>query len=351
MTTPDAEMLTEHFSRRVFGRRVARWSLAGTVALVAAACGAPAATKEEVTALDDELKSLQLEVRKLRGGSADAGEAHGSPSADDGHGATSTKAATTKTTATKTTSTKSAADSHAPAASSGAAPHADAPHWAYEGAGGPSNWPSLAPENAVCGSGSTQSPIDISFTQQVAGGRTVFKWDPNSALSVVNNGHTIQANLEKGSKIEIDGTPYDLVQFHFHAPSEHTIEGKQMAMETHFVHKNEKGELAVVGVMHALGLENGALAPIWTALPKAEGDKRSVPSFDLLSVLPRDRQMFRYAGSLTTPPCSEGVRWHVMQSPTTVSQSQVSAFLELFKGGNSRPVQPTKARDILREAA
>lgn len=346
MNEPVQDALSTRYSRRVFGQRATRWSLAGTVALIAAACGS-GVSSEDLTALKDELKSLKTDMRKLQNGSGaavkEAASSHGEP-------ATSAPA-----------SSAHATDAHAPSttASSMSAPasggHAAAPgapaHWSYEGAAGPEGWANLAPENAVCATGSTQSPIDISFTQQVAGGRTIFKWDPNSPLSVVNNGHTIQANLDKGSKIEIDGTPYDLLQFHFHAPSEHTIEGKQAAMETHFVHKNEKGELAVIGVLHALGQDNNALAPIWTALPKNEGDKRAVPSFDLLSLLPGNRQMFRYSGSLTTPPCSEGVRWHVMQSPTTVSQQQVSAFLELFKGGNSRPIQPLKARDILKEAA
>ncbi|MFN8638082.1 MAG: carbonic anhydrase family protein [Dehalococcoidia bacterium] len=343
MTERVHDALSTRYSRRVFGQRATRWSLAGTVALIAAACGS-GVTPEDLTAVRDELNSLKTDMRKLQNASGVASKetaaAHGEPASNapaggvpaDAHAASSVAPAPGAPTA----------DAHA------AAPGA---HWSYEGATGPEGWAHLAPENAICATGSTQSPIDISFTQQVAGGRTVFRWNPNSPLSVVNNGHTIQANLDRGSTIEIDGTPYDLLQFHFHAPSEHTIEGRQAAMETHFVHKNGRGDLAVIGVLHALGQDNSALAPIWTALPKNEGDKRAVPSFDLLSVLPGNRQMFRYSGSLTTPPCSEGVRWHVMQSPTTVSQQQVSAFLELFKGGNARPIQPLKARDILKEAA
>jgi carbonic anhydrase len=332
-TTRDAtRALGAPLSRRLFAARAVRWSLAGTVGLIAAACGS-GVTKQELSALEDELRSLEMEVRRLKG---DTGALV--PPSADGHAAASPPA-----------------DPHAAPASgapSSASNHGSEPaHWTYEGASGPSEWASLSPENAVCGSGSTQSPIDISFTQSVSGGRTVLHWDPGAPLSLEHNGHTIQANLEPGSRIEVDGTPYELLQFHFHAPSEHTIEGKQMAMETHFVHRSEKGDLAVIGVLHALGAENAALAPLWGELPRSEGDRRAVPSFDLLSVLPRERQMFRYAGSLTTPPCTEGVRWHVMQSPTTVSQQQVAAFLELFKGGNSRPVQPLKARDILHEVA
>jgi carbonic anhydrase len=327
------QALSTQYSRRFFGQRAVRWSMAGGVALIAAACGA-GVSKEDLAAVEDEVKSLQGDVKKLKSGSsastaAKATDSHAAAApAADAHGAAPAAAAK---------------DAHA-------APGAPA-HWTYAGKGGPTEWGTLASENAVCGTGSTQSPIDISFTQSVSGGRTTFKWNPSAPLSVVNNGHTIQANVDKGSKIEIDGVPFDLLQFHFHAPSEHTVDGKQMAMETHFVHKSEKGELAVIGVMHALGAENGALASIWNGLPRAEGDKKAVPSFDLLSVLPRERAMFRYAGSLTTPPCSEGVRWHVIQAPTSVSPAQVSAFMELFKDGNSRPVQPIKARDILKEAA
>jgi carbonic anhydrase len=315
------QALSTQYSRRFFAQRAVRWSMAGGVALVAAACGA-GVSKEEFAAVEEDVKSLQGDVKKLKSGSTASTAAR----AADGHDA-------------------------AAAPDTAAAHPTDEVHWGYAGKGGPTDWATIAPENAVCGSGSTQSPIDISFTQLAPGGRTIFKWNPSAPLSVVNNGHTIQANVDKGSQIEIDGVPYELLQFHFHAPSEHTVDGKQMAMETHFVHKSEKGELAVIGVLHALGAENAALASIWNGLPRNTNDKKAVPSFDLLSVLPRERQMFRYAGSLTTPPCSEGVRWHVIQSPTSVSSAQVSAVMELFKDGNSRPVQPIKARDIIKEAA
>jgi carbonic anhydrase len=308
------------YSRRAFNRRALRWLTAGG-ALVGLAC-ASGVSEEEFTALKGDVDKL-----KKGEGSATAAE----------HGAT-TKA-TAKASAKSTTAAK---DAHGAAST---------PHWTYAGKGGPSEWAGLAPENAVCGSGSTQSPIDIAYTQPGAGGRTVFKWQPTATLEVVNNGHTIQANVKDGSAIDIDGVSYKLVQFHFHGPSEHTIDGKQFALETHFVHKSEKGDLAVVGVLHGAGEENGALAPIWAALPKSTEEKQQLASFDLLSVLPRERRLFRYAGSLTTPPCSEGVRWQVMQTPTSISPAQVQAFLGLFKGGNARPVQPLKARDVVKEAA
>ena len=139
------------------------------------------------------------------------------------------------------------------------------------------------------------------------------------------------------------------MQFHFHAPSEHTVGGKRFAMETHFVHKSAKGELAVLGVLHETGKDNEALAPIWAALPKSTEEKKALPSFDLATALPKDRSMYRYAGSLTTPPCTEGVRWQVLQVPTSVSEAQVKAFNAIIKP-NARPVQPQKARDVLKDA-
>ncbi|MBM4416194.1 MAG: hypothetical protein FJ035_08155 [Chloroflexi bacterium] len=319
--------LSVRTSRRLFGKRAARVLLGGSAALGIVTCGG-AVPKEEFTQLQSDVNKLEGDVTKLSGGEAAAG-------AKDAHGATTTGAkATAKASA-------AAKDAHG----------ASAPHFAYEGKDGPADWAKLAPENAVCGSGATQSPIDIAYTQPGAGGRTVIKWQPPAALEVANNGHTIQTNIADGGSIEIDGVTYKLALFHFRARSEHTLNSRQFAMETHFVHKSEKGDLAVIGVLHGAGTENQALSPIWAALPKKADEKKVVRGFDLLSVLPRERQMFRYAGSLTTPPCTEGVRWQVIQTPTSVSPAQVGAFLELFKAGNARPVQPLKARDVLKEGA
>lgn len=222
-------------------------------------------------------------------------------------------------------------------------------HWGYEGKEGPAEWGNLKPEYATCNTGATQSPIDFASVQPGGGGRTVFKWQPVS-LSVTNNGHTIQADVEKGSSIEVDGQPFELLQFHFHTPSEHTLNGKPFALETHFVHKSAKGELAVVGVLHTIGQDNSPLIPILGAIAKKVDDKKPLPKTDLSALARQERAMFRYAGSLTTPPCSRGVRWQVMQSPTSVSEAQVRVLQELFKA-NARPVQPLKARDVAKEAA
>ena len=292
------ETVTTGMTRRGFARRTSTWLLAGGAISVLAACGAQAPAK------------------------------------------TAAKKATPKAGAKEP-----AAAEHA--AAPGEAAH-EATHWDYEGAGAPDKWANLAPENAVCASGSTQSPVDIAATQPGLPGRTNIKWQP-APLNVINNGHTIQADVTDGGTIEIDGVPYTLVQFHFHTPSEHTVAGKQFPMETHFVHKNAKGELAVIGVLHEAGATNDALAAIWAALPKSTEEKKALAKFDASAVLPRNRAMYRYAGSLTTPPCTEGVRWQVIQAPTTVSDAQVKAFNAIIKP-NARPVQPLKARDLLKES-
>lgn len=295
-------------SRRLFARRTSTWLLAGGAMAVLTACGASNAASQ------DDIAALRKEIASIKGGEPGA---PGDATAAGGHGA--------------------AADQ----------PH-EAKHWGYEGETGPEKWSELAPENAVCSAGSSQSPIDIKATQPGAGGRTNIKWTPAS-LNVVNNGHTIQADVASGGAIEVDGVPFNLVQFHFHAPSEHTVNGKRFAMETHFVHKSAHGDLAVVGVLHEAGAANAALAPLWAALPKSAEEKKPLANFDCATVLPKDRAMYRYAGSLTTPPCTEGVRWQLMQAPTSVSAEQVKAFTEIIKP-NARPVQPQQARDVLKES-
>ncbi|MFA7248482.1 MAG: carbonic anhydrase family protein [Dehalococcoidia bacterium] len=291
-------------SRRAFAQRSSSWLVAGGAVALLTGCGASVASKEDVAALRKEIASLKADPAKPE---AKAGDAH---------------------------------------AAGGAAE--DAKHWGYEGEAGPENWAELAPENAVCRAGSSQSPIDFTGTQIGAGGRTNIKWQP-AVLSVQNNGHTIQADVTNGGAIDIDGVAFTLVQFHFHAPSEHTVQGKRFAMETHFVHKNAKGEVAVIGVLHETGLANDALAPILAALPANAEEKKQFANFDVASVLPRDRSMYRYTGSLTTPPCTEGVRWQVIQAPTSVAEAQVKAFNTVIKP-NARPVQPLKARDVLKES-
>jgi carbonic anhydrase len=173
-----------------------------------------------------------------------------------------------------------------------------------------------------------------------------------SAVNIFNNGHTVQVNYDQGSSIVVDGTTYNLVQFHFHTASEHAIAGAHMPMEIHFVHRNAEGGLAVVGVLLKGGAENAAYAPVLQNLPAQESQPAPVAgaTVDAAALLPAQRSYWRYNGSLTTPPCSEGVKWLVMSTPVELSDAQIAAFTAIFKN-DERPVQPFNARTFLVSAS
>ncbi len=220
-------------------------------------------------------------------------------------------------------------------------------HWGYEGHGGPAHWAELSKEYAVCGTGTRQSPIDI--PRAIRAEIEPIQFDYKQAkLDILNNGHTIQVNRGQGSSITVDGEKFELLQFHFHTPSENTVGGKHHDMEMHLVHKSAKGQLAVVGVFLKAGAENAVLAKAWQHMPAHAGDKKKVASVSLnpADLLPADRTFSRFNGSLTTPPCSEGVKWFVMQQPIDVSASQVKKFAKVV-GENARPTQPLNDRFVL----
>ena len=222
----------------------------------------------------------------------------------------------------------------------------EAPHWAYEGHGGPAEWGGLAPEYAACSMGKEQSPVDLSKAIGAIMGDPVPSWRP-LPLKVLNNGHTIQVDGAGGGSLALDGKTYELLQFHFHHPSEHTLDGAQFDMECHFVHKGEDGALAVLGVMIAKGAPNPALEAIWQVMPAKGGDSSTANTMlDATQLLPKDPVTFRYAGSLTTPPCSEVVQWVVYRQAITASAEQIARFAQLFPN-NARPVQPLNRRKLL----
>ena len=167
-------------------------------------------------------------------------------------------------------------------------------------------------------------------------------------LTILNNGHTIQVNAIAGNLIQLDGEEFELLQFHFHHPSEHTLEDEPFPMEMHFVHANAKGELAVLGIFLREGTENTVLRSVWKAMPSKEAETTTVPDeqVDIAQLLPRDLGTFRYFGSLTTPPCSEIVKWIVFQDPIEVSSAQVDQFRDVFPL-NARPTQPLNRRFLL----
>lgn len=231
---------------------------------------------------------------------------------------------------------------------------ADEVLWSYSGDDGPAYWAELSPDFALCSEGSAQSPVNIQDASALDLVSIEFHYDDSARdqeaeHSIYNNSHTIQVNVAAGSYIIYNGIDYDLLQFHFHSPSEHTIDGERALMEIHFVHRDpNSGSLAVVGVMLTEGeADNEAYAAIFDHLPAEVGDPEALPKpVALESLLPESRAYFTYQGSLTTPPCSETVRWLLLDTPVALSLEQIDAFRAIFDG-NARPTQPLGKRDLL----
>jgi carbonic anhydrase len=223
---------------------------------------------------------------------------------------------------------------------------ADAPHWDYEGHGGAQKWGELDGSYKSCGIGAEQSPIDLSGSVKATLDPLQIHWKPQ-AFKIVNNGHTIQANAAPGSTLLIAEDTYNLIQFHFHAPSEHAVNGRRSAMEVHFVHAAADGRLAVVGVFMQPGLKNDAFAAIMQVAPRTEGETILAQPVDPRQFLPASKALFRYKGSLTTPPCSEVVDWNVFEQPIEVAEADIKAFQAIFPM-NARPLQPLNRRFLLR---
>jgi len=225
--------------------------------------------------------------------------------------------------------------------------------WGYSGDASPDRWGDLKPEFFMCKEGKNQSPINITGSDVVAAnGLEEIKFHYTShATNAVNNGHAVKVDVANGSFIEIDGIQFELKQFHFHSPSENTIEGKYFPLEAHFVHQSKDGQLAVVSVMYEEGKENKILkkicSTIFSAIDKVHQCK--LKADDINALLPKKRDYYRFSGSLTTPPCSEGVRWFVLKEYKEVSKEQIEKFVNvMMKGRNNRPVQPLNARKVMK---
>lgn len=215
-------------------------------------------------------------------------------------------------------------------------------HWSYAHGITPAKWGEVSP---TCATGTHQSPVALSTAHAKAQSPEQpleFSWSKSTG-ELVDTGHSEQVNLPPGNSITYGGTKFELLQFHFHTPSEHTLDGKAAPMEVHFVHKSAEGKLAVVGIFLKQGTAPSPFAPVLTALP-APGEKRTV-EVDLAAVLPKDTKHFAYSGSLTTPPCSEEVQWIVLRAPDTVSKAEIDAFRAKYPK-NARPVQPLKGRTV-----
>ena len=219
-------------------------------------------------------------------------------------------------------------------------------HWSYSGEAGPENWAKLSPEYGAC-SGSNQSPINLTGFIDAELKPIEFSYKGN-ASEILNNGHTVQVNVLAGSSIVVDGIQFDLKQFHFHAPSENLIKGKSFPLEGHLVHADKDGNLAVVAVMFTEGKASEALEKAWAQMPAKEGEKNKLTAeISPEELLPANRDYYRFNGSLTTPPCTEGVRWLVMKESVTASEEQIEKFTHVMHHPNNRPVQPIKARTVL----
>lgn len=222
------------------------------------------------------------------------------------------------------------------------------PHWGYHGAESADKWGDLSKDFATCKLGKEQSPIDIKTAgvEKTTLEKIEFSYLP-SKLNIINNGHTVQVDYDKGSSIKIGKDKYDLLQFHFHTPSEEEIDGKEFDLVAHLVHKSADGKLAVVAVLFDRGDENKALKAYWDKLPRDSGEVRNLPKtmVNAADMLPANRGYFTFNGSLTTPPCSENVRWFVLKTPVTVSKDQTAAFRKIYPL-NNRPVQALNGRKI-----
>ncbi len=224
--------------------------------------------------------------------------------------------------------------------------------WGYEGDTGPAKWGELSPEFSMCGQGKNQSPINIDPKKNVIDAKQPaihFDYTMLIPERIHHNGHTIQVDMRSGGEITVDGKVFTLKQFHFHAPGEHTIAGTPFPMEMHFVHQAEDGQIAVVAVPMMPGWPHTTVATLWRTLPQKKGDSFAL-SNNVLRTLEIDKNVtnyYRYNGSLTTPPCSEGVIWIVKRDRVSVSKPQVAALLKVLGHPNSRPLQPSNARLVI----
>jgi carbonic anhydrase len=221
-------------------------------------------------------------------------------------------------------------------------------HWGYTGHEGPEYWGTLDPKYSTCDKGLNQSPINLTgfIESDLSPLELEYKLGGHEIL---NNGHTIQVNYQSGSKLGINGHSYELKQFHFHSPSENHINGKSYPMEMHLVHADTKGNLAVVAVVFEEGNKNETLKEIWNTMPSIAGNKKTLPSIvSVDGLLPDNREYYRFNGSLTTPPCTEGVVWLVMKQPVAVTKGQIKQFTNVMHQPTNRPVQAVNARPILK---
>ncbi|HEY0857245.1 MAG TPA: carbonic anhydrase family protein, partial [Albitalea sp.] len=317
------------------------------------AAAPPAAPAQAASASEDPMDKLRRRLGEAMGGGSLQADSPGElrlttrTSSPAAAGAAQTATAARHTTApggtlpdkprpTRSHDTRAASTAHV--------------HWSYEGPGGPDAWGRLRPEFAKCSSGQRQSPIDLRDGIQVQLEPIRFDYQPASRFGVIDNGHTVQVNVAPGNFIETMGRRFHLRQFHFHRPSEERIDGRQSDMAAHLVHQDAEGRLAIVAVLLERGGAQPVVQAVWNNLPLEKGEEQAAQvGIDLNQLLPAERGYFTYMGSLTTPPCSEGVLWMVMKQPVPISADQLSIFARLYPM-NARPVQPAAGR-MVKESA
>lgn len=299
-------------------------------------------TRRNVTVLGSGLAALAL---VLSGCGQTGGSDTASPSAS---ASASTSASATESASASSTATSSASSSASATPSETATADAHGAAWGYEGANGPSAWGELDKEFETCSAGTEQSPVDVAKATAKDMENLSFDYKAGD-LEIVNNGHTQQVIVPEGSTMKVDGVERKLLQFHFHTPSEHTVDGKQAEAEVHFVHQGQdEGDLAVVGALITDGeADNEAYAPLIDNLMQEKGDPKKVEgvTIDPAKLLPEDKVYTTYPGSLTTPPCSEGVSWFVLDKPVELSQDQLDKLHKVM-GDNARPVQDKNGREL-----
>jgi carbonic anhydrase len=220
------------------------------------------------------------------------------------------------------------------------------PIWGYSGVIGPDMWSKLDPSFNLCKTGKRQSPIDLRWSKPKKGGDIEFNYK-SSRPTLIDNGHTLEVRFPAGSIVNVRGKTYELVQMHFHSGSEHNLSGNSLPMEAHFVHKNEKGELAVIGVIVIEGHANALIQQLWEHWPQKKGQEVDIAGleFNPESLIPHVHTYYAYDGSLTVPPCTEGVSWNVFNTPLEISKEQLLAFREHYSV-NNRPIQPLNGRKV-----
>ncbi|MBT0728609.1 carbonic anhydrase [Rosenbergiella nectarea] len=227
------------------------------------------------------------------------------------------------------------------------APSAHAIPWSYEGNNSPENWGTLSSEYQMCKEGAYQSPIDIKGTIDAKLPPLALHFRTHTT-SIINNGHTLQLNVDDEDNFALDGINFKLKQFHFHAPSENTINGKSFPLEAHFVHSDAEGNLAVLAVMFEVGDKNPALQQIIDQAPVRKYETQPLDkSINITSLFPASTHYYRFSGSLTTPPCTEGVRWLVMKESVSLSAQQLESIKSLLGMTNNRPIQPLNGRMVV----